>query len=412
MNDFLPVNCYPSQKEASAEKIFNALELGAWVQLLPPNQKGFLTLPGNFPQGPGLLLSSSGSSGSKKHCLHSSENLDKSANATGEWLLEQGFLPETCVLFNPLPMHHVSGLMPWWRSRSWGAEYISLTPDLMRDPALLERSFRCLERDVLKPRLISLVPTLLKRLMAHPLGLKWLKSFSVIWIGGASLSPELEKESRLNGLQLAPCYGSTETASMIASLTPKEFLNGKSGCGKPLQDVQLRLDSEGTLFVRTSRLAKYLLTKDGLRDSCDCDGWWESGDRAKIEFGETSQHLTILGRIDLAIHSGGETVFPEEIESKLLDLVKVHGLPVESILLLPIKDPEWGHRLSALVRFKTEISKPVLKGLLDKLSTLVADWMPAEKPFSWHSCPGLMLNELGKFDRAKWSNWLKVNEQI
>ena len=48
--------------------------------------------------------------------------------------------PYTGVIFNPLPLHHVSGLMTLWRSQKWGAKYVSLSRGLMHEPALLELS--------------------------------------------------------------------------------------------------------------------------------------------------------------------------------------------------------------------------------------------------------------------------------
>ena len=73
----------------------------------------------------------------------------------------------------------------------------------------------------------SLVPTQLYRLLSTEKGIKWLKLFELIWVGGASISDKLIKISRKEKINLAPCYGSTETAAMVTSLKPDEFLKGK-----------------------------------------------------------------------------------------------------------------------------------------------------------------------------------------
>ena len=112
-------------------------------------------------------------------------------------------------------------------------------------------------------------------------------------------------------------------------------------------DVELRLAADGALQVRTDRLALGCWRADqpdrweSLRDA---DGWWRSGDQAALTPG-----LLIAGRIDGAIHSGGETVFPEQLEERLMAALQAASLPVNAVLLLGVDDPEWGQRLVALV---------------------------------------------------------------
>ena len=103
---------------------------------------------------------------------------------------------------------------------------------------------------------------------------------------------------------------------MVAALPPDRFLAGEPGCGDPLVDVELRLASDGALLVRTDRLALGRWRADQPEQwekLTDADGWWRSGDRANLTPG-----LQIAGRIDGAIHSGGETVFPEQLEQRLM----------------------------------------------------------------------------------------------
>ena len=96
-----------------------------------------------------------------------------------------------------------------------------------------------------RPALLSLVPTQLGRLLADPSGIDWLQRFSVIWVGGAALPAVLADQARQVGIRLAPCYGATETAAMVAALPPERFLQGVASCGTPLMDVALRLAADG-----------------------------------------------------------------------------------------------------------------------------------------------------------------------
>ncbi len=411
MKNLVVLQCDPKDIKHCTERLLQELNNGSWVQLVPLNASKRLVSRKTLPIGPGVVVLSSGSSGSSKYCFQPCKHLDESAHATAHWLGTLGLEPKECLIFNPLPLHHVSGLMPLWRSKCWGAEYVSLGSDVMRQPNLLEEflSSHLQNTDKVKPRLISLVPIQLSRLMSHPLGMDWLRSFSVIWVGGDSVSSELEGLARKEGLRLAPCYGATETAAMIAALSPNDFLSGQTGCGRPLHDIELSLASDGALLVRTSRLAIRICNEFGMEIPCSVKGWWRSADKAQILGVPDKPNLQILGRMDLAVHSGGETVFPEYLEEKLFQLAVEAGLPIENILFLPQKDSEWGHRLKVLVRWQTEKTSDDDALLLQALRVLVGNWLPSQKPVSWHICPGLARNETGKWDRARWTNWLKEN---
>ena len=125
----------------------------------------------------------------------------------------------------------------------------------MKNPTELLAWCRSLPAWGTKPVLLSLVPTQLARLLAHPDGVAFLQQLQLIWIGGAALPTPLADQARALQLPLVPCYGSTETAAMVAALPPDRFLAGEPGCGDPLVDVELRLAADGALEVRTDRLA-------------------------------------------------------------------------------------------------------------------------------------------------------------
>ena len=386
------------------DTLLRGLDRGGWLPLSPPGQTQPMVPESLLPEGDGVLVASGGSSGGRQVCLQPWSHLDQSAAATASWLRGIGLEPSETLLLNPLPLHHVSGLMPWWRSRCWGAWHQMLSKDLMKDPAALlqiSRSWSFWRDD--RPFLISLVPTQLARLMAHPDGVKWLKSFAVIWMGGAALPQSLAEQARVHGVRLAPCYGATETAAMVAALSPEAFLGGESGCGRPLSDVQLRLAEDGSLMVRTERLAVARWSPDhqeALNKLTDSQGWWRSGDAAVL-----GQNLTILGRRDGAILSGGETVFPEQLEARLIRAMTATGLSEVPVLFLAEKNDEWGERLVALVGSENI-------AVVSALERLTEPWSPAESPKRWLSCPTLRRSELGKWQRAEWRRWLQSQRPV
>jgi O-succinylbenzoic acid--CoA ligase len=352
------------------------------------------------PWGASVVLGSGGSSGGRHWCVQPLAHLEASAGVTAAWLVAQGVDPAACLHLDPLPLHHVSGLLPLVRCRRWGAELRFLPPAWLRDPAQLAEACP-LPPD--RPALLSLVPTQLGRLLASPVGVAWLRGCRVIWVGGAALPAPMADQARREGLRLAPCYGATETAAMVAALPPDDFLAGVPGCGAPLADVELRLAgvTPAALEVRTERLCPGWLEDGGL---CplprDGEGWWRSGDAGQLEGG----HLTVLGRLDGALLSGGETVFPELLEARLMAAAAGADLPLEAVLLLGLPDAEWGERLSALVRPRCGADAAALIGAL---AAITAHWRPAERPRLWRSCPELAPTEAGKWERARWRRWLE-----
>jgi O-succinylbenzoic acid--CoA ligase len=397
----------PASQAAALEA---AWQQGRLVGLAAPQQQESLAdalgqlLPQGHPrlQGAGVVLGSGGSSSGRRWCLQPLSHLEFSAEATGHWLRSLGIDPAACLHLNPLPLHHVSGLLPLVRSLRWGARLCWLPSALLRNPWQLLQD---LPPRSDQPVLLSLVPTQLQRLMASPDGLAWLAGCSVIWVGGAALSPPLATAARRAGLPLAPCYGATETAAMVCAMAPQEFLAGREGCGAPLEDVQLRIDPVTTAVqVRCHRLSPGCF-RNGSFEALPLspEGWWCSGDGGHME----ENHLRLKGRLDGAIHSGAETVFPEQLEAQLLEAASQRSLPLAAVLLLAETDPEWGERLVALVRPEHGANPDALLG---KLQTLANSWIPAERPRRWCLCPALSANAAGKWERGLWRQWLDSEE--
>ncbi len=82
--------------------------------------------------GPAIILNSSGSSGKPRQCFHHLDNLKLSAATSGQWLINQGFELQNCLILNTLPLNHISGLMPIFRSQIWGCDCINVSPKLIK----------------------------------------------------------------------------------------------------------------------------------------------------------------------------------------------------------------------------------------------------------------------------------------
>ena len=389
-------------RAALAEQLRQHWLEGRTTAVVTPQERAQLEplLAAPLPQGvgPALILGTGGSTGGRQWCLQPLAHLQRAAQATAEWLEGIGMDPGACELLNPLPLHHISGLMPLVRAEHWRVPLRCLPPQWLREPALLAQ--QC-PLDPARPALLSLVPTQLQRLLEDPSGLAWLRGCALIWVGGAALPQPLAEVCRREGLPLAPCYGSTETGAMVAALAPQAFLAGESGCGQALSHVELRLEpSSGALQIRSGSLAAALWSGDAWQPLPLQQGWWSSGDLARLE----ARGVQLLGRRDGAIQSGAETVFPEQVEEALLRLIREAGLTIEAVLLLPQEDPLWGARLSALVRPAEPQDWPALERSLRQLAEHLP---PAQRPRQWLLCEGLERNAMGKWERQRWRQWLE-----
>ena len=403
-------NASNSSRAEGFEALSAACKVADWIQLQPPQVTLPLVSEAELPAGSGFVIASGGSTGGQGFCVQPRANLDASAEATARWLLGIGIDPQNSVLLNPLPLHHISGLMPWWRSRVWGAQHLPLEPDWIKEPALMSARIDALADPVSIPRLLSVVPTQLIRLMEDPAGLECLKSCAVIWVGGAGLNSCSRAAARRERLNLAPCYGATETTAMVTALPPQHFLEGVEGCGDVLGVVEIHLDVDGSLMVRTNRLAAGRW--NGAQDSApeglrDAQGWWRSGDLARWLPGKGGKgmvrSLQLIGRRDAVINSGGETLFLETLEERMGELFA--SMPIQSFLLIGIEDNKWGQKLVGLVRFRHEISDVECGNMFSKMSNRCLELSPPGRPKQWLHCPSLAINMVGKWERKRWMAW-------
>ena len=199
---------------------------------------------------------------------------------------------------------------------------------------------------------VVLVPTMLQRILdLHPdvLAKYDTSSLKVLFAAGSSLSPDLCRRTHdAFGAVLYNLYGSTEVA-VAAVATPDELRRAPGTVGRPpvgctvaIYDENRRKVTEpgrvGTLFV-SSGLSFSGYTDGGNKEIVD--GLLSTGDTG--HFDETGLWF-IDGRDDDMIVSGGENVFPLEVENLLAD----HPDVVEASVV-GVDDAEFGKRLAAFV---------------------------------------------------------------
>lgn len=187
--------------------------------------------------------------------------------------------------------------------------------------------------------LTSLVPTMLTKIFTEATSL-WLppKQLRAVLLGGSEAPRALMQEALRRRVPIVATYGMTETASNVAT-TPYEerFTSGKAGTLRPNATAQIRLDSEGIIEVK----GPMLMSGYWGRGTFDRHGWFSTGDIGRWEDDGT---LKILSRRSDLFQTGGENVYPAEVESALGDIAGIACARVGGI-----RDNTWGRVVAALL---------------------------------------------------------------
>lgn len=237
-----------------------------------------------------------------------------------------------------------------------------------------------------EPAMLVTVPTLLWRWMKEP-GLKM--NLEAVITGSAPLSSRLCQDlMRRIGPVLYNLYGATETG-LIALATP-QMLAVSPGCvGLPLPGNQLVIkgDDIGRIVVRGPLVL-----------GAGKDGWLDTGD-----LGRHDEHgyLHVCGRADGMIVSGGENVFPHELEAVLDD----HPM-LQDFAVLSVADEEFGQRLELAVVVSDEADKLIAAELKDWLGRRLERFKLPRRISILDSIPR---NELGKVRRQDLSDIMNAS---
>ncbi len=246
-----------------------------------------------------------------------------------------------------MPMFHVGGMAIAWRSVINGTT-LTLLPKFDEQEVLDAIATE-------KVTLISLVPTMLTRLLRHP---NWesLQKLRAILLGGAPASWELIDQCLQLNLPIMPTYGMTETASQITTLLTQKVAIKKGSSGLPLFGNRVRIvdleDSTqdlsigaiGQILVQGASVMNGYLNKN---TAMLLDGWLHTGDLGYLD---CDGYLYVVSRRSDLIISGGENIYPTEIEAILLE----HPAIAEACVV-GIGDREWGEIVAAVIVIKAQL---------------------------------------------------------
>ena len=224
--------------------------------------------------------------------------------------------------------HHVGGLGIFLRSVLCNQPVVALAG--FEVAAVLE-AIRA-ER----PTLVSLVPTMLGRLLAAG-GLDELRSLRAILVGGAPVPAETAREWSRLGLTVCPSYGLTETCSQVSIVPPGRAAELAGTAGLVGSQASIEIVNGEIVVSGPAVFPGYLNPALVPGPSA---GRFPTGDLGRLQGGV----LTVLGRRDDTIITGGENVHPDQVEAVLREHPSVADAAVAGR-----PDPTWGQVVAAWV---------------------------------------------------------------
>ncbi len=161
--------------------------------------------------------------------------------------------------------------------------------------------------------IMSVVPFMLKKLIQqqNKTNIHYNSAFRCMLLGGGTIDRETLEICLQRSIPVVQCYGMTETCSQIVALRSADALLKLGSVGQPLFATQLKLSKDSEILLKTPALTPGYLNLPDKLPSKMIDGWYRTGDIGHLD---KEGYLYIDGRADEMLISGGENIFPQEVE--------------------------------------------------------------------------------------------------
>ncbi len=299
-----------------------------------------------------------------------------------------------------VPLFHVSGLSILMRSVILGIPVV-LLPGF--DPEAVNR---LIEEE--RVTIISVVANMLQRMLDAQGDKPYPAHLRCVLLGGGPAPRPLLEACAARGIPVMQTYGMTETASQVVTLPPHEALRKLGSAGKPLFPVELRIapvEEEtgattpvGEILIRGPNVTAGYFNRPEETARAIQDGWLHTGDLGYLD---DEGFLYVLDRRKDLIISGGENVYPAEVESVLLS----HPAVAEAgVIGRP--DERWGQVPVAFVRLRDGVpwkEEELIRHCRERLASY-------KVPARIYTVSALPYNASGKLMRRELYRWLPDSE--
>ncbi|AFY60162.1 acyl-CoA synthetase (AMP-forming)/AMP-acid ligase II [Synechococcus sp. PCC 6312] len=335
---FIANPAWQTQEWKQVEQLLSPVTI--WTDLVNLDLPSFDQAP--RPKPGWIMIPTGGSSGQIQFAIHTQETMLAAIKS-----FQMGYGLNVIDSLNCLPLHHVSGLMPILRSFFTGGT-VKLLPDW--------RTITQLPPDSIQNHILSLVPRQLQALLDSGQAIPTLQALQVILLGGGPSWQTLLEQARSQNLPLSPCYGMTETLGLIARIPVVEFQETPTAAYQVLPDVSLDILTPDPAGIGTIKLQTPALMVGYYPERLTTPGLI-TGDLGSLN---GNQQLTLQGRQQRLIITGGEKVQPEEVEV----VIQNTGL-VEDVYVFGQADATWGEIVTAMyVPAGPGVTEAVLKAAL------------------------------------------------
>ncbi|MBO0431225.1 o-succinylbenzoate--CoA ligase [Enterococcus sp. DIV0660C] len=243
-----------------------------------------------------------------------------------------------------LPLYHISGLAILLRSLVLGISvrlHTNFSPKRIHEELLEGRKICLSVVTIMLKDLLPLVPE--KGYLTAP----------KLLLGGGPIDRDTLSQCVAKKLLVIQSYGMTETCSQVIALSPEKASEKLGSAGVPLMGTKLKIEMKydqqptGEILLKGPTIAShYLNYREEV--SWTKDGWFRTGDLGHLD---EEGFLYVDSRMSELIISGGENIYPTEIEAALLQ-----SEWIQEAVVVGRKDDRWGQRPVAYLVVKEEVT--------------------------------------------------------
>ncbi|MGD6833768.1 class I adenylate-forming enzyme family protein [Sutcliffiella halmapala] len=298
------------------------------------------------------IIYTGGTTGKPKGVILSHQNIASNAiNTIISWGLSERDITLTC-----LPMFHTGGLNALSTPLLMAGGTVVIMRDFQKDKVIdLLNLYQC--------TVVLMVPTMYHMLIEHPDFLKEsFPSMKTFLSGGAPCPLEVYEAFYKKGKLFKEGYGLTEAGPNNFYIDPTEAYGKKGSVGKPMMFNEVKIvrknnveagpNEVGEIYLKGPHVFTGYWSNQEETEKVKCEGWLRTGDLGRKD---EDGYFYIVGRAKDMIISGGENVYPTEVEQTISQ-----HIAVKEVSVVGIPHPKWGEAVLAVVSLKSPASEKEL----------------------------------------------------